>query len=263
MSRVESVRFDRAADYYDRTRNLADATMERVVSVLRTELESHLPCLEIGVGTGRIAVPLHEAGIEMIGLDLSRPMLAQLVAKGGGRAPFPLMVSDATHVPLASASAGSALVVHVLHLIPGWRTVLAELIRIVGPRGRVMVDMGGFGEGPWRAVTDYFAERAGVEVRGHGAQTPEEVDDAMRARGASVRVLDSITETRSSSFERGIRLLEDGLFSFTWDATPEARSAAAADTRAWARARFEDLDARFDYEMQIVYRVYDLPGEER
>lgn len=253
------MRFDRAADYYDRTRRLADATMERVVSVLRTELESHLPCLEIGVGTGRIALPLHEAGIGMIGLDLSGPMLAQLVAKSGDGAPFPLMVADATRLPLGDDSAGSALVVHVLHLIPGWHTVLDEVIRVVRSRGRVVVDMGGFGEGPWRAVTDYFAARAGVEVRGHGAQTPEEVDDAMRARGASMRVLDSITETRSSSFERGIRLLEDGLFSFTWDATPETRSAAAADTRDWARARFDDLDARFDYEMQIVYRVYDLP----
>ena len=37
--------------------------------------------LEFGIGTGRIAVPLHEAGIPVDGIDLSHAMLAQLAAK--------------------------------------------------------------------------------------------------------------------------------------------------------------------------------------
>ena len=42
------------------------------------------PVLELGVGTGRLALPLAEAGIPTWGVDASAPMLARLRAKAGG-----------------------------------------------------------------------------------------------------------------------------------------------------------------------------------
>jgi SAM-dependent methyltransferase len=42
--------------------------------------------LELGIGTGRIAVPLAERGIEVHGIDLSRAMVARLRTKPGGEA---------------------------------------------------------------------------------------------------------------------------------------------------------------------------------
>lgn len=39
------------------------------------------PVLELGCGTGRVAIPLAEAGFEVVGLDLSAPMLAIADAK--------------------------------------------------------------------------------------------------------------------------------------------------------------------------------------
>jgi SAM-dependent methyltransferase len=40
--------------------------------------------LELGVGTGRIALPLAAAGVHVVGLDASAKMLEQLAAKPGG-----------------------------------------------------------------------------------------------------------------------------------------------------------------------------------
>jgi SAM-dependent methyltransferase len=40
--------------------------------------------LELGIGTGRIALPLGERGVEVHGIDLSQPMVDQLRAKPGG-----------------------------------------------------------------------------------------------------------------------------------------------------------------------------------
>jgi SAM-dependent methyltransferase len=42
--------------------------------------------LELGIGTGRIALPLAERGVPVHGIDLSRPMVARLRAKPGGDA---------------------------------------------------------------------------------------------------------------------------------------------------------------------------------
>src|SRR3954447_16304815 len=41
------------------------------------------PALELGVGTGRIALPLARRGVHVHGVDLSPAMLAQLQAKPG------------------------------------------------------------------------------------------------------------------------------------------------------------------------------------
>jgi len=48
------------------------------------ELAGDRPAFELGIGTGRIALPLRERGVEVHGVDLSAAMLARLRAKPGG-----------------------------------------------------------------------------------------------------------------------------------------------------------------------------------
>ena len=49
--------------------------------------------LELGIGTGRIALPLARRGVEVHGIDLSRAMVARLRAKPGGDA-IPVTIGD-------------------------------------------------------------------------------------------------------------------------------------------------------------------------
>src|SRR3954449_9443276 len=49
--------------------------------------------LELGVGTGRIALPLAARGVEVHGIDLSEAMVARLRAKPGGDA-IPVAIGD-------------------------------------------------------------------------------------------------------------------------------------------------------------------------
>ena len=49
--------------------------------------------LELGIGTGRIALPLARRGVEVHGIDLSRAMVARLRAKPGGDA-IPVAIGD-------------------------------------------------------------------------------------------------------------------------------------------------------------------------
>ena len=91
--------------------------------------------LEIGVGTGQLAVPLAARGVPVTGLDLSPAMLAQLRAKPGGAA-VPLVDGDASAGCRSRDGAfDGAYARWVLHLIPDWEGVLDELIRVVGPAG--------------------------------------------------------------------------------------------------------------------------------
>jgi len=58
------------------------------------------PALELAIGTGRVALPLHERGVDVYGIDLSADMVAQLRAKPGG-ADIEVAIGD-----LATATVG-------------------------------------------------------------------------------------------------------------------------------------------------------------
>ncbi|MEU5094026.1 methyltransferase domain-containing protein [Streptomyces sp. NPDC020996] len=76
-----------AADYDESTAEMFDPRIvEPAVDVL-AELAGHGGrALELGIGTGRIALPLARRGVEVHGIDLSRAMVARLRAKPGGDA---------------------------------------------------------------------------------------------------------------------------------------------------------------------------------
>ena len=63
------------------------------------ELARGGPALELGIGTGRIALPLAARGVEMHGIDASEAMVARLRAKPGGTS-LPVTVGDFAAVPV-------------------------------------------------------------------------------------------------------------------------------------------------------------------
>ena len=77
---------DRIADIYD----------ERYAEVFGNDLAATVPflkeiagdgaALELGIGTGRIAIPLADAGVRVQGIDASGAMIGRLHAKRGGSA---------------------------------------------------------------------------------------------------------------------------------------------------------------------------------
>jgi cyclopropane fatty-acyl-phospholipid synthase-like methyltransferase len=59
--------------------------VEPVVELL-AKLAGGGRALELGIGTGRIALPLARRGVPVHGIELSRAMTARLRAKPGGEA---------------------------------------------------------------------------------------------------------------------------------------------------------------------------------
>src|SRR3972149_3132483 len=78
---AERISFDRVADVYDETRGLPPTPLAKAVGVLAEELQGKR-VLEIGVGTGRYAVPLQKSGIRVVGVDIAPKMVERGLAKG-------------------------------------------------------------------------------------------------------------------------------------------------------------------------------------
>lgn len=88
---------DRIAGVYDELYGgLFD--VEATVALL-TELAGAGPVLELAIGTGRVAVPLAERGVEVHGVDISEAMVAKLRAKPGG-ADIPVTMGNFADVPV-------------------------------------------------------------------------------------------------------------------------------------------------------------------
>ena len=73
-----------AARYDERTSSTAEV-VDAIVEFL-VEQAGDGPVLELGIGTGRIALPLAARGVSVRGIDLSEAMVAMLRAKPGGDA---------------------------------------------------------------------------------------------------------------------------------------------------------------------------------
>ncbi len=246
-----SIVFDRAAGYYDDTRGLPAEVSDQVTDRIEAAAGPDARFLELGVGTGRIALPLQRRGRTVFGVDLSLPMLERYRANAAaaGLPRPPLLRGDVSRLPVRDGGVGAVVEVHVLHLIPAWRQVLAEARRVLAPGGVLLMGKRGsvsHGGGPWRETRRRW--RALVEgLGGHpkrpGVQTPEEVAAAITDLGGQAEELPPVAWQVDETWGESLRLMEQRLFSDTWLVGDAAWQASLGPLCAEIEASGVDLDA--------------------
>jgi SAM-dependent methyltransferase len=133
-----------AARYDDPSDPMFDpAVIQPVVDVL-AELAGDGGALELGIGTGRIAVPLAERGVRVHGIDLSEAMVARLHAKSGG-ASIGVTIGDFATTRVEGTFAVAYLVYNTINnlttqdaQVECFQNAAAHLV----PGGRFVVEVG-------------------------------------------------------------------------------------------------------------------------
>ncbi len=140
---AKSVAFDRAVDYYDQTRGYAPGVEQQAIRAVADALNlaSDDRVLEVGVGTGRVGLPLSRLGYRYHGVDLSLPMMLKLREKMQPGDQLPIVQGDATMLPYKNAAFKGVVVVHVFHLVSDVRMMAAEIKRVL-PAGAPLVAIG-------------------------------------------------------------------------------------------------------------------------
>jgi ubiquinone/menaquinone biosynthesis C-methylase UbiE len=234
--------------------------MARIVEMLAAEIPHEGRCLEIGIGTGRFALPLVRAGLSIVGVDISREMLRRLVINAGGSPP-PIAVADATRLPFRDRTFTSAIAAHVLHLIPSWTIAVDELLRVLLPGGVLVASRGGRHTTGWqRMVNRHFFVEAGDPPWPPGVDRIEELDEHLQSRGAAVRARPELSSEGSSSISELLDNLQAGRWSGCWSLDEPARRRAAASTRKWAKAEIGDLDVPRPSAGSSVWHAYVVPS---
>lgn len=121
--------------------------MRAVVDQLYQDLSAYRSVLEIGIGTGRMATPLQERGIPLLGVDIS----SRMVAQGRQKGLRDVLFADVLHLPFKDKSLDATYSVHVLHLVEDWRGALREIIRVtrIAYHTVAIFQEDGPFEGPW------------------------------------------------------------------------------------------------------------------
>jgi SAM-dependent methyltransferase len=247
-----SVSFDRAAPFYDATRRLPAAVADWVAERMEAAAAPDARFLEVGVGTGRIALNLHRRGRWVAGVDLSAAMMAGYrdKAAAAGLPPPRLVRADVTRLPFADASVGAVVEVHLLHLVPGWRQALAEMRRVLAPGGVVLLGRGG-GHGDNRRSPRDRAHRRMRELTAAatsggawlGAADQEEKVAVLAALGGTAERIGRRTWTTEETWTDALAEVDGRVYSHAWRVPEDAWWAAAARLRAEVVAEHLDLDA--------------------
>ena len=234
-----SVAFDRAVDYYDDTRGFPPGQEQFAAGmfVVAGGLTADSHVLEIGVGTGRIALPLAPYTHKYFGADLSIPMMERLLAKRDDE-PIALMQADVTRLPLADHSVDAVVAVHVFHLIPGWRAVLAELARVLRPGG---ILMHGWNDRAYSDPLETAWKRLREARPAENTLTWDErstflLDAGWQPAGETLRHHYTTTRPPLEYLEN----LKRRIWSHTWRMTDEEIAEGAAVVEAYIAEHFDD-----------------------
>jgi ubiquinone/menaquinone biosynthesis C-methylase UbiE len=247
--------FDQAAEFYDKTRPLFDATVDAGIRSLLDAAGKGARILEVGAGTGRISIPLLERGADLIGCDLSAKMLSRLREK------YPaarLLQADAAYLPFASAHFDAVLVVHVMHLIGPWREALREFKRLLRQGGVLLIvstyeavgrSIRGEMRNHWR---DWVGKR-GIDTRHPGARSDQELRTELESLGARWTEVEAVRFPHSYNLRAELDRYEGRIFSDTWSVPEGIYQESLSELRDWATREFGDLDREIEEMSRFVF----------
>jgi ubiquinone/menaquinone biosynthesis C-methylase UbiE len=174
--------FDLLAEHYDETRGGESRGDEYAADIDRLLPPGERPILEVGVGTGVVALGLARRGREVVGLDISAPMLVRAKERLGSR----VVLSDALEMAVATASVAHAVSVWVVHAVSDPARLFREVARVLRPGGSYVVCSGqrpATGDVVGQIIKE-MGERVDVRrgaVRPRGVSVSEMLDWASRA----------------------------------------------------------------------------------
>jgi len=174
--------------------------------VLSKTFEGKKRILDIGTGTGFLAILLADLGHEVVGVDLSSGMLEvarEKARKAGVKVEFRL--GDAENLPFKDNSFDATICRHVLWTLPNPDKAIQEWSRVVRSGGKVVVIDGKWHDksvktrirrfvgqigiaiyerrNPWKNY--HYRKNINKELPFYGGSSPEKVSELFRNAGLS------------------------------------------------------------------------------
>ena len=258
--------FDAIAHSFDRDRALPNGVAETVRTTILSALASggnpagrEKPrLLDLGAGTGRIGWPFVAAGDDYVGIDLSYGMLRVFAGRCDHGHRAALVQGDGRALPFADAVFDAILLVQIFGGLRGWRGLVDEGRRVLGPDGALVLG---------RTVTP--GDGVDARMRQHLLTLLNTRHERQNAREDAERYLTGIASAASHLVGPDWRAERSPRAFLARDATAARFSQLPRATRedamrtlaAWAQTQFGDLDAMFPETHRFEMHVFRFSGE--
>ncbi len=256
---AQSIAFDRAAEYYDDTRGFPPGIEQNAAKTIvqAGNLNQTSRILEVGIGTGRIALPLAKHVSAIHGIDLSPAMMLRLRAKQSHE-PIYLVQGDATRLPYADHSFDAVVGVHILHLIPNWQGVLIELIRVLKPNAPFIQGWASndtIFKALWSAWRSVVPDTEATDV-GLSWDKNESTLESLGWRVGEAQTFDHIYTRTPESF---LHQLENRMWSRTWRVSNESLALGARAVKEVIARDYPNAETPIPVHEQFVAKPYYPP----
>lgn len=258
--------FDRVAHLYDETRGVPPEVEKQIGDEFAALLKAVSPtpwALEVGIGTGRIAVPLAERGVRISGFDISTKMLAILRGK---RTDIDVMIAEASMPPVRAGSFDGAVFVHILHVVPDAEATLRATIPLVRAGG-VMIEAGDEWTDNIRSqadkmITATVQELADVDLTRENAHLNATVlfRETLASVGAEVFDQKIASWTSTITARSMVERLKRRDYSSSWKIPDAIMPELLERVTPRLAELFGGLDAVAEFERGVSARVAKLPA---
>ena len=255
----ERVDFSGNANIYDRRHGtaLAKDVVQRLAAA--AAIRSGTSVLDIGAGTGRVAIGLAELGCNIVALEPAMGMVKMLRTKAGD-SPIRLIAGEGARLPFSAGQFDIVVIARVLYITPDWRGVLREAYRVLAVGGRLLHEWGnGQADEEWVQIREKartLFEEVGVSSPFHpGVRSEREVDENIKSLGfvwsAHLPIGPGPTLTLADFLGR----LIDGEFSYIWNVPKTVQRQCLPRLKAWSEQRF-DLGRSIPMPKELSWTVY-------
>jgi ubiquinone/menaquinone biosynthesis C-methylase UbiE len=258
----DSISFDRAAGYYDQTRSIPEEVVNKGVEAILDLAGPGGRILDVGTGTGRISIPLLQGGANLVGCDLSAPMLKRLQEKLPAAR---ILQADATRLPFPTAHFDAVLTVHVLHLVAGWQEALREFRRVLQPGGAYLnvqtyAHAGFSAREQMRKFWRNWVEAQGVPRRQPGMRDHQRILDELKAQGAALSEVEVVRYSRRYTLRREVELIGARVYSDAWQIPDDVYEASLRELQNWVEREYGDWDTPREDEVMFAIDVARFGG---
>lgn len=251
--------FDEVADIYDDDGGLMpDSVIADAVAVMTrwVALDAGARVVDLGAGTGKLAIPFAAHGYDVVAVDVAPAMLARLRAKPGGDR-VRIEVADARRLPFDDGSVDLLATSMALQVIPGALQALEEIRRVLRSSGRLLYcelhRPPGSSERQFERAFNSFAVEERCMLPTRPGATRDEILSYLTAHRFRWHTRTACAWQRRTTVGAMIASFAERERSFHWSASSQLLDGVLPRLRTWAAERYGGDDVEL-----VDHLVYDV-----
>jgi ubiquinone/menaquinone biosynthesis C-methylase UbiE len=258
----QRVDFSANARIYDRRHGAALSLDSANDLASKGNLARDARVLDVGAGTGRVAITFAAIGYKVVALDPALPMLKEL----RGKAPdsqIQIVAGEGAQLPFAAGYFDAVILARVLYLMADWRKVLQQSYDVLKPGGWLFHEWGnGEADEAWvqiREKTRTLFEDAGVKNPFHpGARSESEIDDFLAGVGFHRSNELPVGPGPNMTLLQFLDRIMSGEVSYIWNVPKHVQESCLPQLKKWAENTF-DLERSVPMPKELRWTIYRKP----